>query len=810
MKKSSSSLKFMTAAGFIALIAMFAVGAFFIFEELNRLTATDDSQTALQLRQRATNDVVTSLYRAEIIGQSLSAGETDIYPQYVKAMRQTEARVDTLRKIVSEPKQVARLDSISSLLKKKMDNMKALTDAITVDNSDDIFQQYLEEMIKREKALASIPKVRRSDVVRTEERVIKRNRKNFFGRVRDVFTGGDKEEREVTTITEQQRDSLQDAAAPDDSLERFLANLGKQINSDRLAQLAALHNRIEALRDNSLLLSNKVNKLLNTVVDESERIAAEKQATTNSVRRQAARVITSIGLICVVLALLFLARIWRDIHRSVRYRQEIETARNRAESLLQQRESLMLTITHDIKAPVGAVIGYTDMIEHTQMTDEQSQFVRSIQSAANHLLKLVTNLLDFHRLDAGKMEVTNESFAPAALFTEIAESHRPAAAAKGLQLTANLSGCPDGTFVSDVFRIRQIADNLITNALKFTSHGQISLCASVDDSLLRFSVTDTGCGMNDNDLNNIFKEFTRLKNAQGEEGVGLGLSIVAKLVTLLHGEISVESHEGRGSTFSVAIPLNGTAMIPASETTKVAEEKKKFSHPLRIAVIDDDRIQLKLLKAMLKRTGASVTAFQRPSQLFEEVVEKDFDVLLTDVQMPAMNGYELLHALRSLPSDRSAVLPVIAVSARSDINTAQVRATGFADCLHKPFSISDAVAVIEGVTDVVRTYNFSALTEFSGDDKDAAREILTTFAADMQKNIERMQQGMAESNIGEMAAAAHKMLPLMTMICADRAVAPLRRLNDRREATEIEHSDFDDACVIIEETTAALHLCATE
>ena len=392
-----------------------------------------------------------------------------------------------------------------------------------------------------------------------------------------------------------------------------------------------------------------------------------------------------------MLAAIFLALIGRDITRSNRYRRELEQARRRAEDLLATRERMMLAITHDFKAPLGSIIGYADLLSRLTVDERQRFYLDNMKTSSTHLLRLVTDLLDFHRLDLHKAEVHRVAFHPARLLDEIRVSFQPLADAKGLALACDIAPTLEAAYISDPLRLRQIIGNLLSNAIKFTDHGTVTLSADYVERRLVLSVADTGRGMPPADRDRIFQEFTRLPGAQGKEGFGLGLSIVRMLVQLLEGDILVDSVPGKGSTFTVRIPIYpvttqpkaiGTApMPPAPDSTDATPATATTA--LHVLLIDDDRIQLQLTTAMLTQSGLSATPCLQVDELLDALRHSAFDVLLTDVQMPAINGFDLLRLLRASNIPQAQAIPVIAVTARSDMQREDFTAHGFSGCLQQ-------------------------------------------------------------------------------------------------------------------------------
>ena len=542
-------------------------------------------------------------------------------------------------------------------------------------------------------------------------------------------------------------------------------------------------------------LTARMDSLIKQYEEEMTLRARQDAELQQEVRMRSARIIGGIAVGAVLLSAFFLILIMRDISRSNRYRQQLEVANKRAEDLLIAREKLMLAITHDFKAPLGSIMGYTELLSRLTEDERQRFYLDNMKSSSEHLLKLVSDLLDFHRLDLNKAEVNRVTFNPSQLFDEIYVSFEPLTAAKGLALQCHVAPELNGRYISDPLRLRQIVNNLLSNAVKFTQKGEISLTAGYDSSKLTIAIADTGKGMASEDRERIFQEFTRLSGAQGEEGFGLGLSIVKKLVTLLEGTIDVQSTLGKGSCFTVTLPLYpvgksiAESESPESENVDITEESAAIPpmKVIRVLLIDDDKIQLNLTAAMLKQHGIDAVCCEQLEQLIEQLRSSVFDVLLTDIQMPAINGFDLVKLLRASNIPQAKTIPVIAVTARSEMDKAALHEHGFAGCLHKPFTVKELLMTVnEGqlsaddahITEDMATagINFSALTAYSEDDPEAASSIIQTFIEETGKNIERMQQALNDKEVDGIAAMAHKLLPLFTMIGADETITPLKWL----------------------------------
>lgn len=821
------------AFGYILLICLLFGAIGYIHQQMKLLTTPTGLEETISNRRKTTHQIVTQLYEAEIIGQTLRIGRLNEYPKYKRAMKEASALIDSLQQLLTDTLQQMRLDTVRSLLRNKEQNMVLVLEAMKQSPTDELYRQQLDSLIMQQDSILSSTHVRRRVVTHRNSYTIHHKPKKFFRRLADVFSPGKPDSTQVDNIIQEEyTDTIDEAYNPVDTIATMLTSIQHKVFQTRQESMRTLDARINQLRIAGGRVSQRVNQLLDNIEDDEQKAMEVRIAHEQDIRQQAAWTMATIAILAVLLVLIFFTIIWRDITRSNHYRKELEKAKLYAENLLVAREKLMLTITHDIKAPAGSIIGYIDLLIRLVQDRRQQFYLHNMKSSANHLLDLITSLLDYHRLEAGKMDIHPVTFNPHELFESIYTSFLPGAEKKQLTLnfeeniprTLNLEGDP--------FRIRQIAENLISNALKFTSQGSITIQVDYEQNRFTFRVEDTGCGMSIQEQQRVFQAFTRLQSAQGQEGFGLGLSITKKLVELLNGEITIESAPGKGSMFQVVLFLPKVTKAPITQVETLSDDKKQW----RILLIDDDRIQLNLTEVMIydlfnhaqHSIPPVIKCCTQPEELFKLIASETFDIVFTDIQMPAMNGFELLQKLRSLDVPQAKNIPVIAITARSDMDETDFCTQGFAGCLHKPFNQTELLKIFKAhmqedwkentvqtdskPSDTECTYNFSPLTAFSGDDPAAAHEILETFIGESTKNYERMKQALSNKNMADLCNVAHKMLPTFTMIEARKAIPALQWLEFHRGNTDLsdearQHADEALSCIadVIKEAKKVLN-----
>ena len=495
--------------------------------------------------------------------------------------------------------------------------------------------------------------------------------------------------------------------------------------------------------------------------------------------------LTLVTLLAIIVMIWF---IWRDARKERIYRENLEAANEEIQRIMNQRERLLLTITHDIKAPAASISGFIDLMKEYVTEAQGMECLQNIKNSAAHLSRLVASLLDYHQLENGLMKVQPVSFSPTQLVKESVEGMRLRAEEKGLAISyemtmgmkkeANQENETDKElFLADAFRIRQILDNLVSNAIKYTDHGSVNIEARVSKIMgkltLTMSVKDTGKGMTDEEKRKVFQAFTRLKSAQGIEGTGLGLSITQELVSLLGGEILLRSTLGKGSNFIVTLPIEPAPKDDSQENIKQtsdhqeakdSDNKKKAQQEFanhKVLILDDDKLQLQLLQEMLRRIAGDswqVFACNHVIDALTILHNEQPALMLMDIEMPEMNGTEMITHINHTN------MTVIAMTAHDTSIREQLIKAGFDDCLFKPFSIEKLSAIL-GIDSEPQSH-FDALLAFAEGDEEAAKEILNTVKQELAEHLKNLKEAMEEDSlsIDKIGKAAHKLLPIASMM----------------------------------------------
>ena len=679
--------------------------------------------------------------------------------------------------------------TMTSLLKEEQKNLKQLSDAMAGKSTSNYLQDKVKSLNTGKDSIVVHSKAPQTHEAKKTTVEVMKTRRGFFRRLADAFK---KEHAETLSIKQDSNRAIIDSITTPVNVAENVANILDQI--DKKEKVAtqdhkeSINKEMEDLKIVSTKLALRSAKQLSDV-HQRERDSMQKAINkAMAARRQLLWQIGLLTLITLFAIIVMIWFIWRDARKERIYRENLEAANEEIQRIMNQRERLLLTITHDIKAPAASISGFIDLMKEYVTEAQGMECLQNIKNSAAHLSRLVASLLDYHQLENGLMKVQPVSFSPAQLVKESVEGMRLRAKEKGLSISyemtmgmkkeANQENETDKElFLADAFRIRQILDNLVSNAIKYTDHGSVNIEARVSKIMgkltLTMSVKDTGKGMTDEEKQKVFQAFTRLKSAQGIEGTGLGLSITQELVSLLGGEIQLHSTLGKGSSFIVTLPIEPAPKDDSMESREQTSDYQKEENSAnqkkvpqefvnhKVLILDDDKLQLQLLQEMLRRIAGDswqVFACNHVIDALTILHNEQPALMLMDIEMPEMNGTEMITHINHTN------MTVIAMTAHDTSIREQLIKAGFDDCLFKPFSIEKLSAIL-GIDSEPQSH-FDALLAFAEGDEEAAKEILNTVKQELAEHLKNLKEAMEEDSlsIDKIGKAAHKLLPIASMM----------------------------------------------
>lgn len=796
-------LKIITGYAILAIVLVFA--AQMVYDSTRSLTDLNNASERLMERRNIVDSLVYSMLDAANAERSVMMGDTRQWQRFSTSLSESQRKVMQLKQLVSDSVKAMRMDTLANLLAAKRDNAMMVLNILADASGDAVYARKVHDLQSGRDSVVIHPNEITSANNRETVYNIVSTRRGFFRRLSDAFRR-QRSDTIATTMQSGRTDSTAMAQGINiaDSVAEALADIHHEIKRADTRRQDAIDNRTRSLKLVSIQLAWRTGQMLEDIQSDEHNAMQRAINADMQARRSTMMKIAMLALLAIGAAIVLIVYTLRDIRRQRRDHERIVEAKNETERIMQQRQRLLLTITHDIKAPVASISGFIALLREWVNQPKPVAYLDSIRSSAEHLLQLVGALLDYHQLESGKATTHAVSFNPARLVSDCATQARPVANKKNIEVVCSLRPGADRMCQADAFRIRQIMNNLIGNAVKYTDRGTITVSAALNGSQLTMSVADTGSGMTESEQQRIFNAFTRLPDAQGKEGVGLGLSITREAVNMLGGTIRVVSQKGKGSKFTVTLPVTVDTVLSAQPATiagntvpNVADNPttnvinpasiaaspapdmacvKSSSHPIKVVIVDDDRLQLQLLGEMMARmenicldihvTSSAYEAIEMIGRLRPQLV-------FTDIEMPQMSGREMLRRI-----DRNGI-KTVAMTAHDQSIYSELRAEGFDACLFKPFNVQTLAATLCQLTGIAPQISvptastsavrhddtlFAPLLVFAEGDAEAEQQII----ADTRQSIADYLSMLNDSNdTASIAKAAHKAMPLLKMLMPD-------------------------------------------
>lgn len=614
MESSGSrfAVKYVVIIGYILVVVTMIIGLLAVYRNLVNFSETrvkNEDLTELII----VGNIINRLYEVEGT-QNLYTPEStaDYFDRYNSIRPEITFKLDSLRQLSKDSLRVIKLDSIEFLLNEKEENLREI--AVLLDSirkAPRIIRETVNTFVPRklnsqiEKYLESKSLVA-EPVEESDTTVIKGEQRGLFRRIGDAIRG-----KEDSTVIIQNRPGIATSSRDDIKLVIDtvvnMVRYSERINLENQQKFqAALLQRQSLMNNTNHSLTARIDDLLKSIekeeIDKSIRLIEEKDATLN----RSSKIVFGVSLLAILIALIFGLLFLMDINRSQKYRRRLEESNVRINQLFQSREKLMLSISHDIKAPMSSILGYIELMESGADENTRKMYLTNMKNSSDHVLQLVTNLLDYQKIESGTWSRKEMNFNVYELTKDMANSFKPIAEKKNLIYSVNNKIPKNLMAFGDPFMKREIFSNLISNAIKYTPEGKVEVfIESIIDknkTILKFSVKDTGLGISDKYQEYIFQEFTQIKPEKIEyhtEGSGLGLAITKGLVDELGGRIGLQSEEGKGSEFFVELPLK------KSREVEVISSEGDFpnldTENISVLAVDDDPIQLTMMSEMLKR-----------------------------------------------------------------------------------------------------------------------------------------------------------------------------------------------------------------
>ena len=790
MSKFGTSKKIIT--GYILLAVVIAIATWQVYDNSRLFVALNNASEQLLKRRDVVDSLVCSLLETNNAERSVLLGEGSEWPRFNQSVATSEQMAKQLKPFIADQGQRQRIDTLVELIHMKRENTKRVAQLMAIDNRDAFYRDKVQALQSGRDSVVIHSKSYGQHGQREKVYEIIKSKRGFFRRLGDAFR---RQHADTVGVTNILHDTKADSTAQRINIADSVANILTDIqneeqkqNSRQQENVAARLNRLQRV---SLQLSQRTGLLLEHIQREEKNALQKALGHATQSRHKMVVRIAIIGLVAILIAALLVAYILRDIKRERRDRQRIVEAKTETERIMEQRERLLLTITHDIKAPAASIAGFIELLSEQVSRPKALAYIDSMRHSAIHLQQLVAALLDYHLLESGKAERHDVSFVPQQLAKNCVDEFQPMAAEKGLDITLGTltPNCGD-LWRSDAFRVKQIMSNLIGNAVKYTDRGSVKVEIRISPRQhLIIYVSDTGRGMSQADCQRIFDAFTRLPNGQGKEGVGLGLSITREVVQMLGGTITVASEEGKGSCFTVSLPIKkeekkqkkdveeNVAYVETNRSSTEAKEATTGNNgattEISILAVDDDALQIELFKEMAQKIGGAklnISTTTSASEAIKLAEKTKPQIMFTDIEMPEMSGKDMLKHVKN------SNMSIVAMTAHDPSIMTSLKKAGFNTCLFKPFNAATLAATLAQITRLPlsikaaeqKTSFFAPLTAFAEGDTEAEQKILTQVGESIKEYRQMLDKGLKgndeEQQRDSISRAAHKAMPLLTML----------------------------------------------
>ena len=780
MRLSKITIKVIVS--YVLLICVSVVAGYIVFKEINKLSNQE------KINQEDRNKIVQISKILSMVNETENAGRIAIRSDEKEALQTfleknvyLQNEVLKFRRDITSEKQLLTLDTISSLLNLKSNNLQELKAFQESDSTSIIIRSAIRKLSSLEPYLGY----------------------EFFDKkknaVSDASTTSD-----IASILKKYKgvkvpatfEKIKKSNKIDKVVMETLSLLNK-VNEEAQQSKSLINEKMHKLWQNDVQVSKKLDDLLHNFEEEvlinSQKLSQERKTIfENSKNLLILSFLIALGIIAISSIIII-----NDFVTSQRYRRRLEAANRKSNNLLKNREQLISMVSHDLRTPLSSIVGYSELLGKLDITEKGKNYLSHIKFSSEYISKLVDELLDYTRIESGKVVIEKIPFNLPEVIDEVASNVKSAYKNKEVALSFAFSDIVNNlNFSTDAYRVKQILYNLISNAFKFTEQGTVRIEADArlykDDIYeIGVAVTDTGIGIKEEQQEHIFNEFTQANDEISKfyGGFGLGLHISQKLARLLNGKIYLESEEGKGSTFTLRFLAE--KVVERTRTTPIITSDKR-AEDINIVVIDDDQSILSLITELLKQKKIGAITFTNGKEALSALEKLQFDLVITDIQLPEMNGFHFV----TLFNEKYAVapLPVLAITGRRDVPESFYTKSGFSGILPKPFTpekfyeklkvfFPNLNTEVEHKPIMVMPYNNTngytpeVLESFMGDDIEGIAGIYKHFLSETEENLQKLEASAKVQDYATIKSIAHKMTSMFAQINAQRESEILIILN---------------------------------
>lgn len=775
MKKNSTpehTIRIKIGLIFLVVILYFC-GVFIYSYTLKKNIDSQEKEIARSYQTLSyTNHLISSIQHIQDITNTLLFSPDPLFKQHYDSLYTDISRqIKEMQSISSTTSQDTLLQNIHILLGEKNALVSKLAGQFKSQNP-------LKELSKK---IENIPD---SSFVATNRNttVIVKEKKDFWSRLKNLFVPQSAVDTtiRVTTI---EKDTLKSGV--DKEIVADLKETTQKASRYYSSHLQGIEKQVRDLVLSEQEISLQLSQLLTRLHQETIETARKGISESSQLTRQIFIFSVASGIFSLLLILTFILLIINDLNKGQKARSDLIKEKQLTEKLMESRHKLLLSVSHNIKTPLASIMGYMDLWKSSETSDTKKRQIQSALNSGKYILTMLTNLLEFSRLEQNSKKLNLSQFNLSEAAEEVIDMFRPFAETKNLQL--EFDNQLENPFIveTDYTLLKQILSNLLSNAIKYTVQGKVVLSLKKGEGeKIIFTVADTGIGIDKKDLPEIFKPFSRVQNPLKEEGNGFGMYVTKGLTEALNGTIAIASEKDKGTRVTVELPLRKMTGATLSDNKNFTANNPAIAH--HILIFEDHPALANMLKEILQQIGHEVTLCTDDTHIDENIKNiSHYDIVFTDMELQHATGKDILARIKKSHAE----IPVWLMTAYDDYTEEKALSEGFSGFITKPVDIEKLVEILSKnkkrePSPTPLTTHFPLLVSlFDGDEK-AIREILATFVKTTYEDIEKLEQQIEENNFEGAQQICHKMHPFLAQLNAEYLCSVLRKMDRLRGENE--------------------------
>ena len=755
------------------IVILYVVGVYFYSHNLKKNIDEQKKEMSESYKvQSQSEKLVYNVQEVQSILNELLVSHSTSQQALLDSLSSTiSEQISFLSQHISETSTDELLASIDSLLNKKKEIVNTLNQRLRqrnpVQDIEDKIVSY-EEIVKDSVIIT---------ILKDTTVVIKEieGRRNIWGRLRDLVKSRPQQD-SIIQISETEKEIITTSRV-DTVISSDLKSATKEASVSYSSQITSIEKQVRELILSDQNISLQISKLLSEFHYQTTQITQKGILKSELLIQRIFSFAILIGALSLIIILIIIIFIASDLNKGRKARIALAEEKELTEKLMKSRHKLLLSISHDIKTPLSSIMGYLEIWKQNEVEGSKIKQLKSAQNSAQHILSMLTNLLEFSRLEQNKAVLHNSIFNLSETMNEIIEMLLPLT--DETKLKVELKFIPGDSFwiKTDYTILKQILINVISNALKYTSHGSVEIKAEYNKGLI-FTIEDTGTGMTDSELKEIFKPFSRASSLSTTEGSGFGMYVTKGLIQALNGSINIESEKERGTRVRITIPIHPLENIKMEK----GEPSEKSNIYNRILILEDDIPLGRLITEYLNQKGYIADLSSNPEEINNSIEKiSDYKIVFTDMEMTYINGNQSLLRIR----EKNTEIPVWLMTANDDYTNERALSEGFNGLIKKPVQLANVINILSEQKDnYTKEYkpisSFSSLTEFLGDDEESIKSILSTFVTSVYKDIEKLTKEIELSNFEGAQQICHKMHPFISQMGAEYLCGVLLKMDSLR------------------------------